>query len=99
MALFAQDLPGNVQPQVRVVAVSTEDNLPPAWLAAAAAPGPYDVRLSGATDEAALMWWFLLAGDVACPTTAQVRVCGRPRPGACSPGVQCPVVAVIGGVP
>ncbi len=73
VALFAQDLPGNVQPQVKVVPVSTEDNMPPVWLAAAAAPGPYDVRLSGTTDEGALVQWFLLPGNVACPTTAQVR--------------------------
>ncbi|KAG2496180.1 hypothetical protein HYH03_005780 [Edaphochlamys debaryana] len=72
VALVARDLPGNVQTAVRLVVVSTEDNIPPSWLAATVQAGAYNASLSVQLDEPATVHFFLMPGGAACPTAAQL---------------------------
>ncbi|GLC59525.1 hypothetical protein PLESTB_001496700 [Pleodorina starrii] len=70
VALVARDLTGNVQPSIRLVAVRTDDNIPPIWLAAAVQPRAVNATLALQLDEPSTAFWFCLAGNVSCPSAS-----------------------------
>lgn len=77
IALVARDLYGNVQPLIRLVTLSTNDNAPPVWRAIALEPGAINSSLRVQLDEPCTVFWFCFSANVSCPSAALVSECWR----------------------